>query len=196
MIRQLFLNGVFLMILFFIDLFSRRFHFIVCIYIIRSLHHSQPQLDQEDGSGFRRHGTVLIPTVETMGHDSLPQSHATQPSAANNNERGFILPLRQRDLRRLEANTYNTAVLNNSSSGNNFTSILPEQDPYILIRKHVVLFSFGELVSAVVQAERLILIVHHQAYGAEAALEQLERHISGTIHRRIMLRLLLISHYR
>lgn len=54
---------------------------------------------------------------------------------------------------------------------------MPEQDPYVVIRQHVVLFSFGELVSAVVQADRLILIVHHQADGAEAALDQLERHI-------------------
>lgn len=180
MIRQLFLNGVFLCFLFLIDLFI--FHSSYVFIMNRSLHHSQPQLDQQDGSGFRRHGTVLIPTAETVGDDSVRQSHTMPTSVTSNNERGFILPLRQRDLRRLEANTYNSTVLNNSSSGNNFTSILPEQDPYILIRKHVVLFSFGELVSAVVQAERLILIVHHQAYGAEAALEQLERHISGTIH--------------
>lgn len=39
------------------------------------------------------------------------------------------------------------------------------------------LFSFGELVSAAVQADRLLLIVRHEAEGTEAALEQLERHV-------------------
>lgn len=108
-------------------------------------------------ASLRRHGTLL---ADDGGPDDAPAASPDAVSTAAN-----VPALRQRDLRRLEATSQAPQ------------SLVGEQDPYALVRRHVVLFSFGELVSAAVQAERLLLIVRHEAEGAEAALEQLERHV-------------------
>lgn len=108
-------------------------------------------------ASLRRHGTLLVDDGAT---DDAPAAAPDAISTTTN-----VPALRQRDLRRLEATSQAPH------------SLVGEQDPYALVRRHVVLFSFGELVSAAVQAERLLLIVRHEAEGAEAALEQLERHV-------------------
>lgn len=84
----------------------------------------------------------------------------TSPSQSAVPQHGkFVTELRQRDLRRLER-------------------IGLREEPYILIRRHAVVMSMGPLVRAIIQADRLILIVHQDA-GNQLALDQLERHIDG-----------------
>ncbi|RYH32595.1 hypothetical protein EON65_00220 [archaeon] len=75
-------------------------------------------------------------------------------------QRKLIPELKQRDLRRLESH-YNS-----------------KEEPYILIRRHAILLSMGPLIRAVIQADKLFLIVHEEAGNAEV-LNQLERHIDG-----------------
>lgn len=98
--------------------------------------------------GNKRHSSTLMSTQ----HIEIPTISSSESMRSRS-----IPELRQRDLRRLERH-FNAS-----------------EAPYMLIRRHCVLISLGALISAVVQAERLILIVHPEA-GNEDALFQLERH--------------------
>lgn len=89
-----------------------------------------------------------------------PKHPSDAPLGPAADARKGIAELKQRDLRRLE-NNYNS-----------------KEEPYILVRRHAVLLSMGSLVRAVIQADRLLLIVHQDA-GNKEMLHQLERHING-----------------
>lgn len=107
---------------------------------------------------------MSMTTSETTNIATNSKHSSNLISAAVLDRREIIPELRQRDLRRLESGS----------------STLHE-DPYVVIRRHAVLVSLGPLISAVVQAERVILIAKQQEAGSEDTLNQLERHINGKI---------------